>query len=486
MAVKAVMAAWFKVADQRAVRAAATLCWRVAGACLVRALAKPSMKVAASSLQLPSFSIVSASTLRRWLLSRDVLFCFCVHLHTRPLRSFPWVGFLWWVWMASNWQSRWQWPRRCSMTSTERLPAVESFTLKTSTMFQCFAAQDTSLERSVVAKAESCRRNVFPFHVSFYWSRATVPNHRVERIQCQTIASWRKPMRLTTWSSRINGMNPSRYHSHMFSLWYRNFVTDSWDFHGKTKTKHDCVHRWCKVRMTWLSKSWFGFSPHRRCACVLMFSVPCPSTKRALSLNPASGPQWIILRRPVSCLCHPFLCLCWDVRQFRLFCAMLQASCNLFGLFPGAFPFLSVHFGKRQNAHVEGSYGIKGTVHMAMCLWFWRKHHNYNMVANVHSQHVFNTSIFLFRSLDEQWPKEPNLPKPKEKSKRIRGYWWYWVNVFPLLQEISLVIEKATISGARLGAGMCASDQEVLRCSAQRIAQICKAVMSGFPVTRIF
>ena len=267
MAVKAVMAAWFKVADQRAVRAAATLCWRVAGACLVRALAKPSMKVAASSLQLPSFSIVSASTLRRWLLSRYVLFCFCVHLHTRPLRSFPWVGFLWWVWMASNWQSRWQWPRRCSMTSTERLPAVESFTLKTSTMFQCFAAQDTSLERSVVAKAESCQRNVFPFHVSFYWSRATVPNHRVERIQCQTIASWRKP------------------------LWYRNFVTDSWDFHGKTKTKHDCIHRWCKVRITWLSKSWFGFSPHRRCACVLMFSVPCPSTKRALSLNPASGPQ---------------------------------------------------------------------------------------------------------------------------------------------------------------------------------------------------
>jgi len=98
MAVKAVMAAWFKVADHRAVRAAATLCWRMAGACLVRALAKPSMKAAASSLQLPSFSIATASTRRRWLLSRYVLFCFCVHLHTRPLRSFPELVFFgeWW------------------------------------------------------------------------------------------------------------------------------------------------------------------------------------------------------------------------------------------------------------------------------------------------------------------------------------------------------------------------------------------------------
>ena len=96
---------------------------------------------------------------------------------------------------------------------------------------------------------------------------------------------------------------------------------------------------------------------------------------------------------------------------------MLQASCNLFGLFPGAFPFLSVRFGERQNAHVEGSYGIKGTVHMAMCLWFWPKHHNYNMVANVHSQHVFDTSIFLFRSLDEQWHKETEPSKTQRKKQ---------------------------------------------------------------------
>lgn len=77
-----------------------------------------------------------------------------------------------------------------------------------------FAAQDTSFERPIVAKAESCR--TIPFVVSLVkgmfaihsrplrWKNhdhvyndsssvsshdATVPNHRVERIQCQTIAT---------------------------------------------------------------------------------------------------------------------------------------------------------------------------------------------------------------------------------------------------------------------------------------------------------
>ena len=48
------MAAWISVADQRAVRAVATLCWRMAGACLALARAKMLMKAtASSSLNLP-------------------------------------------------------------------------------------------------------------------------------------------------------------------------------------------------------------------------------------------------------------------------------------------------------------------------------------------------------------------------------------------------------------------------------------------------
>jgi len=51
------------------------------------------------------------------------------------------------------------------MTSTERLRAVEAFPLKTNYFSMLsFAAQDTSFERPIVAKAESCR--TIPFVVS--------------------------------------------------------------------------------------------------------------------------------------------------------------------------------------------------------------------------------------------------------------------------------------------------------------------------------
>lgn len=148
------------------------------------------------------------------------------------------------------------------MTSTERLRAVESIPLNTPTIFQCFAAQDTSLERSVVAKAESGRTNVLPFHMWFHWSRdvkgmfatqrrplkhvtrslsvsshdATVPNHRVERSQSQTIASWRKRMRLTTWSCHGIILNILTCSHTLIGISFRKqaVCTDSWDFHGKT------------------------------------------------------------------------------------------------------------------------------------------------------------------------------------------------------------------------------------------------------------
>ena len=58
VAAKGVMAACVRVAVQRAVRAAATLCWRMAGAWRALARAKLLMKAAASSLHLPPTSIM--------------------------------------------------------------------------------------------------------------------------------------------------------------------------------------------------------------------------------------------------------------------------------------------------------------------------------------------------------------------------------------------------------------------------------------------
>ena len=52
VAAKVVIAAWVSVAHQRAVRAAATLCWGMAGASLALAVAKLSMKAAVFSLHL--------------------------------------------------------------------------------------------------------------------------------------------------------------------------------------------------------------------------------------------------------------------------------------------------------------------------------------------------------------------------------------------------------------------------------------------------
>ena len=66
------MAAWVNVADQLAVRAAATLCWRMVGACLALARARLLMKAAAaSSLHLPRTSIASTTKRQRWLLRRS-------------------------------------------------------------------------------------------------------------------------------------------------------------------------------------------------------------------------------------------------------------------------------------------------------------------------------------------------------------------------------------------------------------------------------
>ena len=73
------MAAWVSVADQRAMRAAATICWRMACACRALAPAKLLMKAAASSLHLPAASIASTTKQQRWLLSKapvlPVFFC---------------------------------------------------------------------------------------------------------------------------------------------------------------------------------------------------------------------------------------------------------------------------------------------------------------------------------------------------------------------------------------------------------------------------
>ena len=67
------MTAWVNVADQRAVTAAATLCWRMDfcfffGACLALARARLLMKAAASSLNLPPTFIASRTKRPRWLL----------------------------------------------------------------------------------------------------------------------------------------------------------------------------------------------------------------------------------------------------------------------------------------------------------------------------------------------------------------------------------------------------------------------------------
>ena len=63
-----VMAAWVNVADQRAVRAAATLCWRMVGACLALAPARLLMKAAASSLHLPRvYCFPAPYRSRKWL-----------------------------------------------------------------------------------------------------------------------------------------------------------------------------------------------------------------------------------------------------------------------------------------------------------------------------------------------------------------------------------------------------------------------------------
>ena len=64
-----VMAACVRVAVQRAVRAAATLGWRMAGAWQALARAKLLMKAAAASwLHLPPTSIASTTKRQRWLL----------------------------------------------------------------------------------------------------------------------------------------------------------------------------------------------------------------------------------------------------------------------------------------------------------------------------------------------------------------------------------------------------------------------------------
>ena len=64
-----VMAACVRVAVQRAVRAAATLGWRMAGAWQALARAKLLMKAAAASwLHLPRTSIASITKRQRWLL----------------------------------------------------------------------------------------------------------------------------------------------------------------------------------------------------------------------------------------------------------------------------------------------------------------------------------------------------------------------------------------------------------------------------------
>ena len=65
------MAAWVNVADHRAVRAAATLCWRMVAACLALARARLLMKAAASSLHLPPTSIASTTKRQRWLWRRS-------------------------------------------------------------------------------------------------------------------------------------------------------------------------------------------------------------------------------------------------------------------------------------------------------------------------------------------------------------------------------------------------------------------------------
>ena len=76
-----VMAACVRVAVQRAVRAAATLGWRMAGAWRALARAKLLMKAAASSLHVPPTSVPSTTKRQRWLLKSlgYVFFSLCGH-----------------------------------------------------------------------------------------------------------------------------------------------------------------------------------------------------------------------------------------------------------------------------------------------------------------------------------------------------------------------------------------------------------------------
>ena len=73
VAAKGVMAACVRVAVQSAVRAAATLCWRMAGACRFFARAKLLTKAAASTRHLPPTSIASTTNRQRFFAFAGIL-----------------------------------------------------------------------------------------------------------------------------------------------------------------------------------------------------------------------------------------------------------------------------------------------------------------------------------------------------------------------------------------------------------------------------
>lgn len=127
-----------------------------------------------------------------------------------------------------------------------------------------------------------------------------------------------------------------------------------------------------------------------------------------------------------ACITHFYVCVrtCDNLGCF-VQCCTPHPMCLICFL----EPFLSC-----LSALANGKMHTLRAVMESKALYTWRcvfgsgpKHHNYyNMVANVHSQHVFNTSIFLSiagRAMTQRNRTfKRTCSKPREKSKRIRKY----------------------------------------------------------------
>ena len=325
------------------------------------------------------------------------------------------------------------------------------------------------------------------------WRRWSVENANSGEVQREAASpQWARPARVGWYGKYVwfkayilcNCCNGWSVRVFSMCLWWLQVMNSCFPYLVAITFRNKC------------SKGQLCVEPNKRSSMPFWISL-----NGSLALELAWYPAYLLLQTCLPGIIFALTCFvpmspismsvlgCWDNFGCFVQCCRPHAICLV--CFMEFFPSCLSALANGKMHTLRGVMESKALYTSRCVFGSGPKRHNYNMVANVYS-HVFNTSIFLFRSLDEQWPKEtePSRERVQNQGKTASRYadtddtgsmcfrcckklaWWSRRPTFQdsaWMQRCAVVIKRCWTP----------------RCSAQRIAQICKAITSGFPVTRV-